>query len=480
MHVHPKNIEIAELAAKTIGLDIAGIDMVIPDITKPMEKGYGAIVEVNAAPGIRMHLNPSNGIKHDVAIPILDMIYPKNMPFTIPIVSVTGTNGKTTITRMISSILKSNGYLVGTTTTHGIYVNDKCIEKGDTTGPKSARRILFNHEIDAAVLETARGGIIREGLAYEKADIAVFSNLTEDHLGIDGINTMEELLHVKTLVIEAVKQNGACILNADDPWIMKAKDKAGGEQVLFSLNENNAHILEHINSGKRAVYIKENSIYYTNRGLTKEIMKISDIPATMNGGLKHNIYNSLAAIAASICLKIPIRTVKTAISGFSCDENINPGRFNVYDMGEYKIVLDYGHNIDGYRVTIEGLKCLNPTRLIGIIGVPGDRRDEDLRNIGELSGASFDKILIKEDKDLRGRKTLEVAKILRESALKVKTDKNNIEIIANEEEALKNAIINAKSGDVIVVFFEKLDPLVELVKSYQSLYFDLEEESLFV
>lgn len=480
--VHPKNSQMAELAAKTIGLDIAGIDMVIPDITKPMEDSYGAIIEVNAAPGISMHLNPAKGAKRNVAKPILDMIFPKGSPFTIPIVAITGTNGKTTTTRMISRILRHYGYITGTTTTHGIYLNDKRIEDGDTTGRKSAKRILSHREVEAAVLETARGGIIRDGLAYEKADVAVFTNLTEDHLGIDGINTMEELLNVKALVVEAVKDSGASVLNADDPWVMKARNKAKGNLVLCSIDSNNPYILEHLKGGGYAVFKNADNICVSSKGQTLEVIKVNDIPATLNGALKHNIYNSMAAIGACFFLGIPIDAIRQTLREFSCDENVNPGRFNVHDFGDFKVVLDYGHNLDGYRVTIEGLRNLNPSRLVGIIGVPGDRRDDDIRNVGLVSGQSFDRIIIKEDEELRGRKPYEVANILLEGALQGGIPEENVEIIESEKEALKNAITSADKGDVIVVFFEKLEPLVQIIKEQISKdrFLDVIEEPLLV
>lgn len=466
--VHPENIEIFIAAAKTIGLDIAGIDVVTTDISEPISKNNGAIVEVNAAPGIRMHLKPSKGLKRDVISPILDMMFPKGTPNTIPIVAITGTNGKTTTTRMISNILKQKGLTVGTTTTNGIFINDKCILDGDTTGPRSAKRILHNPEVEAAVLETARGGIIRDGLAYEKADIAVFTNLSEDHLGIDGINTMEELLHVKSLVLEAVKDDGTCVLNADDPWIMKVKEKAKGNKVLFSLKDNNSIITNHIGNGGTAIYIRDNEIYIVSKGNAKRFMNLRDIPATLDGGLKHNVYNSMAAIGACFALGIPFEVIEQTLNKFTCDADVNPGRFNIYDIEDFKVVLDYGHNIDGYRVTIEGLKALNPTRLVGIIGIPGDRLDMDVLNVGKISGSSFDNIFVKEDNDLRGRKPMEVAELLYHGALLGGISRENIEIIPNEKEALSKAIQQAVTGDVIVVFFEKMEPLIKLLKSYKS------------
>ncbi|WHH60038.1 cyanophycin synthetase [Petroclostridium sp. X23] len=466
--VHVKNKEMAELAAKTIGLDIAGIDMVIPDITRPVSEGYGAIVEVNAAPGIRMHLAPTKGVKRDVASSILDMIYPEGSPHTIPIVSITGTNGKTTTTRMISYIFKQAGKVVGTTTTHGIYIHDKCIEEGDTTGPRSAKRVLNNREIEVAVLETARGGMVREGLAYEKADVAVFTNLSEDHLGIDEVDTMEDLLHVKSLVIEAVKENGACVLNADDPWVMMAKERTRGRVLLYSIDWNNPYIINHIKAKERAIYKKDNSLYVSDKGVTFKLMDIDEIPATLKGNLKHNIYNSMAAAGACYALGVPMGMIKDSLSRFTCDANVNPGRFNVFDLGQIKVVLDYGHNIDGYHVTIEGLRSLSPSRLIGIIGVPGDRRDADIKNIGRLSGNSFDYIIIKEDDDLRGRKSLEAANILLEGILEAGMPRELTTIIPQERLALEQAIRQAQSGDVIVMFFEKMEPLVKLLESYKS------------
>ncbi|HEY9061093.1 MAG TPA: cyanophycin synthetase [Pseudobacteroides sp.] len=465
--IHPENIKIFEEAAKVIGIDIAGIDVVTPDISKILTTDIGAIVEVNAAPGIRMHLNPTGGKKRDVASPILDMMFPEGTPFTIPIVSITGTNGKTTTTRMISSILRHQGLTVGTTTTHGIYVNETCIEEGDTTGPKSAGKILHNRRVEAAVLETARGGIVKNGLAYDKADVAVFTNLTEDHLGVDGINTMEELLHAKSLVIEAVKEDGACVLNADDPWVMKAKDRAKGKQILFSMEYENPILQEHIANGGSAVYKKNNFIYIVCKGLTCKFISLSQIPATLDGGLKHNIYNSMAAIGASFALGVSFDIIKEALSEFSCDANSNPGRFNIYDLGDFKVVLDYGHNIDGYRVTIDGLHALKPSRLVGVIGVPGDRLDTDIFNVGKIAGSAFDYIFIKEDQDLRERQPLEVADLLYRGASSG-SSKDCIKIIPDEAEALRLALLQARKGDVIAVFFEKMEPLVEVINEYQE------------
>lgn len=466
--IHPCNKKAAELAVKTIGLDIAGIDMVIPDIAKPIKRGYGAIVEVNAAPGIRMHLQPTYGQKRDVVSPILDMIYPPGKKFAIPIIAVTGTNGKTTTTRMINHILKHCGQTVGMTTTQGIYINSKCLEEGDTTGYKSAQRILNNRQIDAAVLEIARGGIIKKGLGYKRADVAVFTNLSNDHLGIDGINSLEELFHVKSLVTEAVKPEGCCVLNADDRWALQAREKAGGKIVLFTLDSNNPEVQSHIRAGGQAIFLQNGDIIAAKGAIGSYVIDVRSIPATLGGILKHNIANSLAAVAACFALGVPLLTINKALRSFSCEPCINPGRFNIFELGTFRIVLDYGHNYEGYRVTIDGLKKLKASRLTGVIGVPGDRRNEDILEIGKLAGSSFDRLIIKEDAHLRERRPLEVAELLKNGALASGIKAENIRIIPQEGEALKYALNTACQGEIIAVFFEKMEPLLKIIQKFKT------------
>ncbi|MDS1029769.1 cyanophycin synthetase [Bacillota bacterium LX-D] len=460
--IHPQNKELAERAAKAIGLDIAGIDIISPDLAIPLVTNQGAIIEVNAAPGIRMHLKPFKGKSRNIVAPILDMIYPPGKPASIPLITITGTNGKTTTTRMIGHVLKKAKYNVGMTTTHGIYFNDNCLEYGDTTGPRSAKKVLNNRLVDIAVLETARGGILRDGLAYEKADIAVFTNLTNDHLGIDNINSLEDLLNVKSLVIEAVHKNGTCVLNADDEWVMKVKEKAQSNIILYSTRPQNPYLLQHVQNGGEVIYQSGEYIYYSNGHVAQKIIKVQHIPATLNGSLKHNIYNSLAAIGALKAFGLPLEQIETSMQSFYSDERTNPGRFNIYEIKDFKVILDYGHNFDGYKFTIEGIKNLQPNRMIGVIGVPGDRRDEDIRQVGELCGESFDYLIIKEDKNLRGRKRTEVANLLYEAA----AQKNPfLEIILEEEIALIKALEYAQKGDIIAVFFEEFESLAKILNS---------------
>lgn len=463
--IHPYNIEISVRAAKAIGLDIAGIDITMENIKNPLTSGNGAIIEINAAPGIRMHHYPTKGKPRNAAAAIIDMLFPKGSKSTIPIISITGTNGKTTTARMAAHILKTYGYTVGMTCTDGIYVDDVCIYKGDNTGPKSARTCLADKNIDAAVLETARGGIIREGLGYDLADVGVITNISEDHLGIDGIKTLEDLAFVKALVIEAVKKDGYCVLNADDPMTPYFSERVKGRIIYFSRLENNITIKKHIENGGTAVYVKDDTIVIAN-GQIVPVAKIDEIPATLNGKIVYNIENSLAAAAAAYSVKIPVNIISKGIKTFYCDENHNPGRFNMFNVGNFRVLVDYGHNIAGIGSVIEAVQQLDANRLIGVIGVPGDRSNSSTLKVGEICAKGFDIIYIKEDLDLRGRKPGEVAKILEHGAIRSGMEKENIKIILKETEALKTAMYNAEPGDLIIIFYEKYQPIVDTINEF--------------
>jgi cyanophycin synthetase len=457
-----ENIDICKRTAKTIGLNICGIDICCSDISKPIGTD-GAIIEVNAAPGIRMHHYPSKGKSRNVAGAIVDMMF-KDTPTQMPVVSVTGTNGKTTTTRLIGYVLTLSGYNVGMTTTGGIYVNNRCIEKGDTTGYNSAMTILTNKEIDAAVLETARGGIIRRGLAYDLADVGVITNITEDHLGIDGIETIEDLAYVKSLIGEAVKNKGYVVINADDNASISILNRIKSNIIMFSKNKRNPMLLKNIKQGGYGVYTHEGVIYVEKGENILPIVRIKDVMITLDAKLTYNIENAMAACAALIGLNIDYSIIRKGLISFYGDENFNPGRFNIYNINGVQVVLDYGHNIEGYKAVIKGAKSIEHKRLIGVIGVPGDRTDASTEYIGEISGNSFDYIYIKEDKDKRGRKVGEIANIIKRGIIKSGFDERKLEIILGEQEALKKAIDNAGDGDLIIIFFEKLDPLVKLVK----------------
>lgn len=466
--IHPKNSEIAIRAAQIIGLDIAGVDIACPDISKPITEGKGAVIEVNAAPGIRMHLYPSKGKPRNVAKNIVDMLFPSGSRHSIPVISVTGTNGKTTTVRMIAHILKVYGFKVGMTTSGGIFINDRCVMKGDTTGPASAKVVMTDKNTEVAVLETARGGIIRSGLGYDLSDIGVLTNITEDHLGVDGVYTLEDLLYVKSLVVEAVKTNGYVVLNADDPLVVQAAKRVRSNIIYFSRREDNLIIHKHLAEGGLAVFLKDRHITVATGDGFVQVLNISRIPATYNGKLVYNIENSLAAVSVAYAMKIPLETIQNALSSFYTDELQNPGRFNVFNIRDFRVVVDYAHNITGYSYTIDAVKMMGASRVVGIIGVPGDRKDNLIKRIGYMCGEAFDSIIIKEDADLRGRRKGEVAELLREGALSAGMDPNRIQIILSEVQALKTAMKNAKAGDLIIIFYEEFEPVITTIKNMLS------------
>lgn len=455
--IHPQNSEIAIKAAKQIGLDIAGIDFVAQDISRPIKETGGAIVEVNAAPGLRMHIYPYEGKSRDVGKDIMDMLYPANKPYSIPIVAVTGTNGKTTTVRLIAHVLKSEGKRVGLTTTSGIFVDDECILKGDNTGSISAKQIL-SRPIDAAVLETARGGIISGGLAYDLADVGVITNIADDHLGQDGINTIDDLAYVKALVAEAVKPSGYAVLNYNDKktsWILE-RLKSG--VILFSNGK------PQMEPNYNYVYNHEGMIYINQI----PFLKAEDIPITYGGIVQFNIENAMAAIAALYGLRIGLEAIAKGIKSFMPNSINNPGRLNIFNVCNYKVMLDYGHNRAGYEAVIHAIKGMEHKRLIGVIGMPGDRSDNSIAEVARMCAKVFNRIYIKEDIDLRGRKNGEVADILNTAIVKEGMKPQDVNIILEEKKALLTAMQNALEGDLIVVFYEKYQPLLELISQYKG------------
>ncbi|WP_300382584.1 cyanophycin synthetase [Clostridium sp.] len=459
-----ENIELCISTAKALKLDICGIDICIEDISKSI-KCFGIIMEVNSAPGLRMHLYPSYGKSRLVGEKIVNMLYEGN-PYNIPIISITGTNGKTTVSRVISHTLSKIGYNVGMTSTSGIYINEKCIHEGDDTGFDSAKTVLFNNEVDMAVLETARGGLIKKGLAYDLADVAIITNIREDHLGMDGINTMEELCHVKSLVGEAVKEDGYVVINADDYWSKNIINRIKSKIIFFSKDSNNSFITENKIKGI-VVTIEEDDLISYNCGRRYEICSIKDIPITLEGRLEFNIENILGITATLIGLKIDYSMIKNGLKTFEINSNKNLGRFNQHKVNGINLILDYGHNADGYEAVLSSIKNISKGNVIGVIGMPGDRKDEYVKKIGDISSKYLDYIIIKEDKDLRGRKEGDIAKII-ETGIK---NKKNYEIILDEKKAFLRAIEKAKKDDFVVVFFEEINPLLEEINNIKELGF---------
>lgn len=462
-----ENIEICERAARIIGLDICGIDICAKSISEPMYENDGVILEVNAAPGIRMHHFPASGKERNVGRKILDGMF-KNNYSNIPVISVTGTNGKTTTVRLISYVLSLIGFNVGCTTTSGVKIGDKYIHKGDDTGYFSARTVLLNPEVDVAVLESARGGLVRRGLAYDLADVGVITNIREDHLGIDGIEDMEDLSFVKSLVGEAVKDSGYAVINADDEWSLKVLDRIKKPKILFSMNENNKYLQENLREGNIIVFYKDEAIYVKNRGKEYKIASAKEMPFTMNGMLKHNIENAMAACAALVGIEVDYCIISKGLKQFKSCEEDNRGRFNMFDVNGVNVILDYGHNVDGYRVVINSLKNLGFKNITGIIGVPGDRDLKTMIEVGKISGEFFDSVVIKEDKDLRGKEKGEVASIMKEGVMSSDRKDLSVEIILSEEEALSKTLEKAKKGDTIIVFFEDYESLYDIINKFKG------------
>lgn len=466
--IHPDNINIAIQAAKIIGLDIAGIDITTKDISKPLSDTEGAIIEVNAVPGLRMHLKPTIGNPMNVASDIIDAMYPPGAPHSIPIVAITGTNGKTTTTRLISHTLSLAGHQVGMTTTSGIYINNECVLKGDNTGPLSAKNVLNSKDVDIAVFEVARGGIVKRGLGYDLADVGVVINIGDDHIGLDGVETVEDLAFAKSLVIEAVKPDGYSVLNADDQMFDYFLSRARGNIIVFSRNCQSHILNNHIGEGKIAICTENNSIYIYRNGEKLRLMEISKIPITFDGALECNIENVLAATGVLLGLKTPIADIRKGLSTFLPDVAMNPGRFNIFHVGNVQVMLDYGHNIGGYEEVGKFIKHLKVPKAIGIIGVPGDRTDEQIANIGVKSAEIFSKIYVKEDKELRGRKYGEVADILYQAIASTNYHPNNVQVVHCELEALKTAISEAEHGDFITLFYEEITPALDAIKEFQE------------
>lgn len=451
--IHPETAELAVRAAAVLGIDIAGVDIVTEAIDKPLGETGGVIVEVNAAPGIRMHLYPTQGQPRNVAREIVSYLFPNPVSTAFPIVSVTGTNGKTTVARLLQHCLMLTGKSVGLTSTQGTYINKRCIALGDNAGPRSARSLLSNKGIDAAVLETARGGLVREGLGYEAADVGVITNISEDHLGQDGLSTLDDLVLVKALVAEAVKNTGAAVLNGLDPTTPAVLRRLKTRVLLFyngprrELPDDYPDVVH--------VYNDEGWLRLRDGMKTINIAHVRDIPITLGGLVKCNIDNVLCAAAALYALNIPVEVIKAGLTGFAD----NDGRFELYDFKEVTVMLDYGHNAAGVKTAAAVCQALVHRRLIGVVGMPGDRRDEDILRVGEICGGAFDRLFVKEDEDKRGRRSGAVAGLLRDGALRAGFPASGLTVILDDRQALAQALEEAQPGDVIAVFYEKLEPL---------------------
>ncbi|MDF2569284.1 MAG: cphA, partial [Sporomusa sp.] len=460
--IHPDTVTLVERAVRLIDLDVAGVDLVVPDISQPMSDG--AIIEINAAPGLRMHLYPSAGDSHNVGADIIDYLFPVGADGRIPIVAVTGTNGKTTVTRLIAHIFRHAGFKTGMTTSEGIYVDQECIARGDTTGPVSASMVLADPTVEAAVLEVARGGIVRGGLGYDCANVGIITNITEDHIGQDGIEDLDDLAYIKSLVIETVRLDGFVLLNADDQRIVSLKSRAKAEIVYFSSQPDNLIIRRHLGEGGKACFVKNGIIYLASGQTEQPIIPIAEIPLTLNGFAQHNIQNAVIATTACWCQGIPATVIRQGLASFS----ENHGRLMLKDVGTFQVCVDYAHNPAGCQALVSTLQRLSPQRLIGVIAAPGDRRDDVIMSLGREAGHGFDVIYIKEDQDLRGRQPGETAALLMRGVLESGFDPERVTTVLDERVAVETALSQAESGDLIAVFYEQYEAVMEAVTAFEK------------
>ncbi len=466
--VHPANVSMAERISKIIDLDICGIDIMTSDISQPLSDTGGAVLEVNAGPGFRMHLAPTTGLPRNVAAPVVDKLFPqKGDTGRIPIVAITGTNGKTTTSRLIAHIAKMNGQRVGYTTSDGVYIQNRMLMKGDCTGPASAEFVLKDPTVNFAVLECARGGLLRAGLGFKKCDVAIVTNVSADHLGLKGIHTIEQLARVKAVIPETVLPDGYAILNADDDLVYEMRRNIDCNLALFSMDENNPRIqaLQRI-GGITAIY--ENGYVTLCRGEWKmRLMKAENIPLTYGGKALFMIQNILPAIIAANVQGISIEDTKAALETFIPSASSTPGRLNLFKFNNFDILLDYAHNPAGMRALQKFTDNLEATVKVGIIAGIGDRREEDNNEMGSIAAEMFDEIIIRQDKNLRGKSESHLINML-DAGIKMKDPNKKTTIIPSEKEAITHAVTHAEKGSLIVLCSDVVPDALDLVKQFKD------------
>ena len=463
--MHPENIFLAERISRVIGLDVCGVDIMAENLTQPLKENGGVILEVNAAPGFRMHLAPSEGLPRNVAAPVIDMLYPPGKSCRIPIIAVTGTNGKTTTTRLLAHIVKNNGFKVGFTTSDGIYVQNHMMEKGDTTGPLSAEYILRDPTVEFAVLETARGGILRSGLGFSRCDIGVITNIQEDHLGLSDIHTLDDLARVKATVVKSIKKNGWAVLNGDDEHCIKLGKDLNCNVAYFSLSEDSDFIKKLCAEGK-TVAVYENGYITIKKGEWKiRIERATHVPLTLGGKAKFMIANVLAATLASYLWGFKTEDISLSLQTFIPSAAQTPGRMNIFEFKKFKVLIDFAHNASGYKGVEEYLQSVDATKKIGIIAGVGDRRDEDIRECAHIAARMFDHIIIRQEKYLRGRTEDEIINLILDG-IKASGKTVTYEIIPKETEAIKHAINSAEEGSFITALSDVVTNAIDIVQEY--------------
>ncbi len=465
--VHPLNRLMAERISRIVGLNVMGIDIIADSLEKPLEEGVCGVLEVNAAPGFRMHLNPTKGTHRNIAAYIVDMLFPPGVAHSVPIVAVTGTNGKTTTVRLVSHILSVHKNVVGMTSTDAVIIDNIPILTGDYSGPLGAQKVMMDASIDHAVLEVARGGILRRGLGFKESDVGVLLNISSDHLGEGGITTLKELTRLKSTVTEAVKPSGYAVFNADDSLVVSCIEKTKATPILFSKDPENKSLKTNYNKGNPNVTIIDGTITVVTKDGNLAIGNVVDIPITFNGKAGFNIENALAAVAATFALGLNEAQIKEGLVSFTPSIDQAPGRMNLIDMGVFKVIVDYGHNPGAIIATGDFIKDLMPGRKIRMASSVGNRKRDHIMEFGAALSRYYDHIIIC-DVDPRQRKLGETAQIVQDGLLEGGFRQDMITTIINEREATRAALDMAKEGDLVVLQADDVKQVIKDVLDYKA------------
>ena len=455
--VHPEVAARAIAAAQMVGLDICGVDVVCESVLRPLEEQGGGVVEVNAAPGLRMHLNPSFGKGRDVGEAVIATMFPEGEDGRVPVIAVTGTNGKTTTVRLISHLLRTNQWRVGMTNTDGVYVEGRQIDSGDCSGPRSARNVLSHPDVDAAVLETARGGMLREGLGFDRCQVAVVTNIgMGDHLGLNYITTVEDLAVLKRVIVQNVAPTGMAVLNAADPMVVQMASNCPGQVTFFALDAHHPVIATHRAQGKRVVFVEDNHIVAMQQGQATVRIPLAEVPLTHGGAIGFQIENAMASLAAAWAVGVPWSTLCKGLATFISDSEAVPGRFNVFDYRGATLIADYGHNPDAIKALVQAVSNMPAQRRSVVISGAGDRRDEDIREQTRIIGEVFDEVVLYQDACQRGRVDGEVLALLRQG-LDGAQRTRQIDEIHGEFAAIDRAMDQLQAGDLCLILIDQVE-----------------------
>jgi cyanophycin synthetase len=461
--VHAEVVARVVAAAQMVGVDICGVDVVCESVLKPLEEQNGGIVEVNAAPGLRMHISPSFGKGRNVGKAIIDYMYPNGENGRIPVIAVTGTNGKTTTVRLTAHLLKANQMRVGMTNTDGVYVNGRQIDNGDCSGPRSARNVLMHPDVDAAVFETARGGLLREGLAFDRCQVAIVTNIgSGDHLGLNYITTLEDLSVLKRVVVLNVASDGMAVLNAADPQVAMMAKMCPGDVTFFALDSHHPALATHRAQGKRVVYTDNGSIV-AQQGKKSFRIPLTEVPLTRQGQIGFQTENVLAAVAAAWAVNVPWDTIALGLSTFISDIQGVPGRFNVFDYKGATLIADYGHNPDAIQALVQAVDNMPAQKRVVVISGAGDRRDQDIRDQTQILGTAFDEVILYQDACQRGRSEGEVIQLLREG-LNGAVRTQYVQDIQGEFNAIDTALARLSAGDLCLILIDQIEAALAYIQ----------------